>query len=98
MLLLLRKQTCGIRNRMRVGPQLEKFQIKAKTNARLQMLAFKTRWKKIIKEKILMEIKSKFCNAFTARWKADQISGETPGTESCCLTLDICHLHLHQCL
>lgn len=31
---------------MRVGPQLEKFQIKAKAKSRLQMLAFKTKWKK----------------------------------------------------
>lgn len=44
---------------MRVGPQLEKLQIKAKPNTRLHMLAFKTRWKKRIKEKILMDINPK---------------------------------------
>lgn len=40
---------------MRVGPQLKKFKIKAKTNARLLTLAFKSRWKKKNKGKNLNE-------------------------------------------
>lgn len=51
MVLLLRKQNCGIWNSVGVRPQLKKFQTKARKITKLQMLAFKTSLKKKIRNR-----------------------------------------------